>query len=433
MIIEIKNSYKRFITSSLIRSSGVYTIASFTNAAIPFVLLPLLTTHLTPSDYGIITMFATVQAFLYPFIGVNLEGAIARKYYSKDTDFSIYIGNCILIYCCTTIIVTCLIFLYSSSIESLTKIPRAWIHIIPIVCAAQFLGSLALVLWQVKEKPLKYAGFQISQSLVNTILTIIFVIILSYNWTGRLIAISFTTTFYAILCIFIFWKQKSIKFIINSTYIKHALKYGGGLVPHAIGGILILMTNRIFLTKMVSIEESGIYGVANQICCVISILTLSFNNAYVPWLYKKLAENKFTNQLKIVYLTYSYFICILLIGLVYYLLQPIIFKFFIGIKFISALRYCFWITLGYIFQGMYFMVTNYIGYAEKTHIQALITIAVGLINIPLNYIFILYFGALGAAISFATIFCLFFVFTWLLSAKVYPMPWNIFKMNRSLS
>lgn len=414
---------KQIFKSDLFKSSSVYTIASFSNAVIPFLLLPFLTTYLSPADYGIITMFITVQAFLYPILGVNLEGAVARKFYSKDTVLREYIGNCLLIFIITTILSSSLFYAFSNIIENYTKIPRNWILIIPIVCAGQFLCNLLLTLWQVREKPLKYASFQISQSLFNALLTILFILALSYTWTGRILAIFFATTIFALISIFIFWKKQDIKFVYNLSYIKHALKYGGGLIPHAIGGMLILMTNRLFLTKMVSIEDSGMYGVAAQISSVIAFLTFSFNNAYVPWLFKKLSGNKEGDKLKVVKLTYIYFAIILIVGLAYYLVQPIIFKLFVGAQFLPALQYCFWITLGYVFQGMYFMVTNYINYIEKTHIQAMITISVGIFNFPLNYFCIKIFGAIGAAISFAIIFCLFFIFTWLLSAKVYKMPW----------
>lgn len=419
----IRRASIKIIYSGLFKSLSIYTVASFTNAAIPLLLLPLLTTHLSPADYGIITMFVTVQAFLFPILGVNLEGAIARKFYSRDTDLSVYIGNSLLIFCCTTLLLLGLFFVFGNIIEIYTKIPRSWVLFIPIVTAAQFLGTLPLVLWQVREKPLKYAGFQISQSVINALLTIVFIILLSYNWTGRILSISLATTLFALFALFILWKQHDVRFVYNLSYIKHALKYGGGLVPHAIGGMLILMTNRLFLTKMVSIEEAGMYGVATQISSVIAFLTMSFNNAYVPWLFKKLTENREGDKLKIVKLTYVYFAVIMLLGLAYYFIQPIIFKYFVGAQFHSARQYCLWITLGFVFQGMYFMVTNYINYAEKTHIQALVTISIGILNIPLNYFCIKFFGAIGAAISFATIFGLFFIFTWLLSAKVYQMPW----------
>lgn len=414
---------KQILFSGLFKSLSLYTIASFANAAIPFLLLPILTTRLTPIDYGIITMFATVQGFLLPILGVSLEGAVVRKFYSADTDFGVYIGNCLMVFMGSGIFCFSLFFIFKDVIASYTQIPLEWILLIPIVCAAQFLCNLTLALWQVKEKPVKYVSFQILQSFINALLTIGFIICLSYNWKGRIWAIIITTVSFAIIGVFSFWKQNNVKLKINRSYIKHALNYGGGLVPHAIGGMLILMTNRMFLTKMVSIEESGVYGVANQICSVIMFLTLSFNNAYVPWLFRKLAGNNYHDKVKIVRLTYLYFGVILLFGFCYYLILPLIFKYFVGVKFISALNYCFWIILGLVFQGMYFMVTNYINFAEKTLVQALLTISIGIMNVPLNYVCILYFGGLGASISFALIFFLFFVFTWLLSSKVYAMPW----------
>jgi O-antigen/teichoic acid export membrane protein len=155
----------------------------------------------------------------------------------------------------------------------------------------------------------------------------------------------------------------------------------------------------------------------------MTFLTLSFNNAYVPWLFRKLTENKEGEKARIVRFTYIYFVGIIIIGLAYFLVQPLIFKYFIGKEFLPALRYCFLITMAFAFQGMYFMVTNYINYAEKTYLQALVTIFVGLLNIPLNYLCIKYFGSIGAAISFTLIFILLFITTWLLSARVYKMPW----------
>jgi O-antigen/teichoic acid export membrane protein len=72
---------------------------------------------------------------------------------------------------------------------------------------------------------------------------------------------------------------------------------------------------------------------------------------------------------------------------------------------------------------MYFMVVNYISYVEKTYYQAIITVSVGLVNVPLNYFLILEFGAVGSGMAFACSFFLLFVFTWILSGKLYSMPW----------
>ncbi|MEI7423449.1 MAG: oligosaccharide flippase family protein [Prolixibacteraceae bacterium] len=418
---------KLIFKSNLFKNSSVYTIASFTNAAIPFLLLPILTKYLTTSDYGIISMFSTVVAFLIPFVGFNLDAAVTRRFYSKDTDLATYLWNSLLILISTTIFSIGLFFAFRNTIEIYTKIPVNWLLLIPVVASAQFLCSLNLVLWQVREKPFKYAIFQILQSALNASLTILFVVVLFNNWKGRILSIVISTSVFALIAVFVFWKQNDIKILFKYSYLKNALRYGGGLIPHALGGSLILLTNRFFLTKMVNIDESGLYGVANQICSIIPFITFSFNNAFVPWLYKKLAENKEIDKRNIVKFTYAYFVIILLFGLIYYLFQPLIFNIFIGKQFHTAIQYSLWILLGFAFQGMYFMVTNYILYSEKTHIIATITIFIGIVNIPLNYLLITLFGGIGAAISFAAIFFIYFIATWLVSAKLYPMPWTLKK------
>ncbi len=75
---------KEIIESKLFKGAGIYGISSFINAAIPFLLLPLLTRKLTPADYGVVTMFTTFQGYLIPVIGLNLENAITRTMYKKN-------------------------------------------------------------------------------------------------------------------------------------------------------------------------------------------------------------------------------------------------------------------------------------------------------------------------------------------------------------
>ena len=423
------NYLSLIIKSDLFKNSSIYIIASFSNAVIPFLLLPMLTHFLTKLDYGIITMFVTVVALVLPLVGFNLDAAVTRRYYSKDTDLSIFLWNSLFIFFTMSLFCFILFYFFKDSIGFYIDIPENWVLMIPLVASATFLSNLALVLFHVREKPIKFATFQVTQSILNASLTTIFIIILLYGWTGRILSIIISTSIFSCISIFLLFKNKDIKFVFNFSYIKYAISYGGGLIPHAIGASLILLTNRFFLTKMISIEESGLYGVANQICSIVPFITISFNNAYVPWLYRKLSLNNEIEKIKIVKLTYAYFFFIITFVLTFYLVQPLIFHVFIGEKFQNAIQYSFWILLGFAFQGMYYMVTNYILYSEKTYTLAAITISIAIVNIPLNYYLIDYYGELGAAISFAIIFFLYFIITWFISSKIFEMPWFIFKFN----
>jgi Na+-driven multidrug efflux pump len=100
-------------------------------------------------------------------------------------------------------------------------------------------------------------------------------------------------------------------------------------------------------------------------------------------------------------------------------------KFFVSRNFYFAYKYVLWIALGYAFQGMYFMVVNYIFYVKKTYILAWVTFTSAGVNIVLNYFFIKANGAIGAAQATTITFFVQFIMVWILSAKVYKMPWKL--------
>ena len=65
----------RILAHPLLRSGGVYFVANVANAGLPFLMLPFLTRYLTPTDYGIVSMFGVLVGILIPFVGVNTHAA----------------------------------------------------------------------------------------------------------------------------------------------------------------------------------------------------------------------------------------------------------------------------------------------------------------------------------------------------------------------
>ncbi|MCA6417299.1 MAG: oligosaccharide flippase family protein, partial [Cytophagales bacterium] len=59
------------VDSNLLKSSFVFTASNALNSAIPFLLIPVLTRYLSPSDYGIVSIFQVVATMLISFAGLN--------------------------------------------------------------------------------------------------------------------------------------------------------------------------------------------------------------------------------------------------------------------------------------------------------------------------------------------------------------------------
>lgn len=412
--------------SSLFKNAGIYTFSSLLNSALPFLMMPILTRYMTPSDFGIVAMFSVLVSFVVPITGLSMHGAIQRQYYERDTiDLSIYVFNCLLILAASGFLISIPFYLFAGSISNLSSMPKRWLWTIIVFSIAHFITLINLNLWQAQLKAHKFAVYQFTKTIINVVITLSLVVWLGLAWQGRIAAQIYTTIGFGFISFYFLYKDGWLKLRFNKLYIFNALKFGIPLIPHALGSVMMTMTDRIFITNMVNISATGLYSVACQIGMVLSLIENSFNQAYVPWLFNNLKKNDENTKKKIVRATYSYFVVIIILAIGLSAIAPLFIRIFIGKQFANATVYVFWISIGFAFNGMYLMVVNYIFYVEKTYILAFITLFCAILNIVFNYILIKLNGSLGAAQATALTFFLSFVMTWFLSSKVYQMPWSI--------
>ena len=414
-------------SNKFLKAFGLYTITKVLNSCIPFFLLPIMTLYLSPEDYGLISMVVVVASFVQPIVTLNMDSSIVRKYYDTNVDIPKYIGSCIIYILISVVFCTLILHFTKEKIEVIIHVPSMVLSLIPLYCFFLFFKNILLYFWQVKSLPLKFGTFSICCTIVEVSIALFCIIILGLNWRGRVVSLGITAFFSAIFAFFYFKKKQMILFALNKDYLRHAIVYGIGLVPHAIGGSIMVLANRFYIGNMISLEEVGFYSVANQLACILSFLILSFNNAYVPWLFERLS-NKEYDKTKLVRTTYIFMCGFCLLGFFSYVIIDQIFPFFINSSFENSLKHVPWLLLGFVFQGFYFVQTNYIMFVEKTYLTGSITIISATISIFLNLIFIKFWGAIGASIAFAVTYLLYFVLTWIVSAKVFPMPWFKFKM-----
>lgn len=415
----------RILQSSLLRSAGIYTLTNIANASIPFILIPILTSHLSPKDYGLISMYTLLIGLTSPFIGLGSQSTLTKRFFSQEKFiFSKYVGNCIILVILTTIVVLLLFLLFNSYLSYYTAITGIWLYTIIAITLSMYLTQILLIILQVQVKPFYYGVIQISQSALNLGLSVWFIVNLKNDWTGRVKGQLWASVFFAILSLVFLKKNKLLQLKFDKTYIKDILRFGTPVIPHIIGGMLLAMTDRIVLANTVGISDTGIYTVAYQIASSLSLLTTSFNNAYAPWLFSKLSQNNYTLKLNIAVFTYRYFLCLLLFGLIIFFATRWCIPFIVGAAFINSANYIGWIIAGFVFNGMYLMVTNYIFYAEKTQYLSYVTLSIMLIHFPLCYFLVKHNGVIGAAQANTISYFIYFVATWLLSIYIYPMPWR---------
>lgn len=415
--------FTNLLKNNLFKSGSIYTASSIIEKAIPFLLLPVLTRYLSTADYGIVSMFTVLVGLTLPFTGYNSHAAILRIYFKDDIDIPVYISNALFILIGSSIIAAFIVFIFSDFIAFYSKFPENWLFTVILIGTFQFLVNVILVVWQGQDKAIHYGVFRILLTALNIGLAVLLIVGLGYGWEGVVVGKTTTIVLFGIMAIVVVKNNGLLKFKFKKKYIKHALYYGVPLIPHVLSGFIIAVSDRVFITNMVGINETGIYSVGYQVGMIIVVLAGSFNKAWTPWLYSKLNDGDSLIKKKIVKFTYIYIFTILCLALFLSMLAPWFMKFLVGQNFYGATKYIIWIAFGYAFNGMYFMVASYIFYVEKTHLLSWMTFSAALTNVVLNYIFILYFGAIGAAQATTLTYVILFILTWILASRVYKMPW----------
>jgi O-antigen/teichoic acid export membrane protein len=416
---------------NFLKSLSIYTSTSILNSAIPFLLLPILTNYLTVEEYGLLAIMQIFIIFTIPFISINIQSTLQLEYHDLDADkFALWVSSVLIIPLITIFIVLLFFMLFESLIYSFINTSLLWILLIPLIAFMQVVPQTILSIYKISERPIDYAKYQLSLTGLNLLLTVGLVVLLNLNWEGRILAIFLTYLLFTFIGIYLLIKMKLIVLRIEKRYVQKALQLGTPLIVHVVSATLFMMSDRLFISYYLGNEALGIYAVGAQVAMMALIIQQSFNQAWVPYLFKNLKIGSRENKIKIIKISYISMLFFLLLPFIIELINPLFFYFFINEKFIDAMSYVFWIALGYSLLGMYKVVTNYIFYKKRVKLLSMMTFLSLLINLILNYFLIQKYGAIGVAYGTSITVAIFFIIAFILANKVHPMPWLFFIKGR---
>ncbi|MGR5431127.1 lipopolysaccharide biosynthesis protein [Vibrio astriarenae] len=412
---------------NLTNKAITYLLSNIINASIPFLLLPLLTRVLTPSEYGEVALFQSLVIGLGAIIGVNTVGSANRKYYDDDIknhELARYNGSCIQILIVSTLFTLLLLLPLYESLAFYLSISPKWIFSSVIVSVGVYLIQFRLGQWQIRGKASRFGIYQILTSFLNMGLSVLFVVAFNFGAQGRIDGQLYAVLFVSLLGIISLFKDKLVTLtVVDYKFIKEALKFGIPLIPHVFGAFLLSSVDRFVISRELGLSQAGTYMVVAQVGMVLALLFDAINKAYVPWLFDILKRDCIKEKGLLVKNTYLYFIFLLSISPIFFLLGPKFITLFAGANYKVSGTLIGLICLGQIFGGMYLMVTNYLFYHKKTGTLSIVTIGVGVLNLLLILILIQPYNLVGVALAFVISKFFQFILTWWLAYKVSDIPW----------
>ena len=410
---------------SLYKSTLIYGVSNALIPASAFLLLIVLTNFLTPAEYGIVTMFVILMGMGQACIGINVHGAIGRRYYDRDKiEFPEYVTNGLGIILATGLLFIIASFVLGPFLSRWTNLSSPWLALTFLMCSCQMVCWTMSALWVSMAKPIPYTLFQVYISGVTLVGVLLLVVYGGMTWEGRILGQGFALCSAGCIALIALYRKGLITFTFRKDYLRHALAFGLPLIPHSVGIWIITATDHWLIKTFFGMDELGIYGVGIRIGMLIMLAQDAFNRAWMPQFYERLKSGSDEDHKYVIKVTYGFNVCILAVALLFGLVAPYIFSLFLGEAYLESSQYVLWIALGYAFNGMYKLVANIFYYLHKTGILAIVTVITAILNVVISYFLIKALGSIGAAIGTMTAFLLMYIFTHILAVRHYKLPWN---------
>lgn len=419
----LNNIIIKYFKSNLLKTSVVYSFFNLLNSALPFLLIPFLTRFLTTEDYGKISMITLFVTFLSPIVGLSAVSIVTKNYFQvsniklRHTIQSVFV---LLISSCLFLLF--IFFIFKSQLYYFFSLKINLIFIGLVLASTQFIISLTSTIFQMENRPFIFGLIQFTQTLINTFLTFFLIYYIKSGWEGRIQAWISANIILSIISLILLYKKSFFnEFKLNVSVIKEIIRYCFPIIPYTMSGMIIAMNDRFFVNKILGSSYVGIYTLGLQIGGILNIIFVSINSAFVPWLFKKIAQNYSSNY--IIGTFYIFSTIMIIISFLFWGFTTVMLHFVIGEKFMQISNYLYLFILTNVFNSIYLIFTNYFIYKGETKVLALNTFVVTLFNLPLCYYLIKFFYLEGAVFATMITSLITLILTIISANKYFKFPW----------
>ena len=368
----------------LMKNTIIIAIGKLSTQIISYLLLPLYTSQLDPSEYGNYDFICTLSIFLCPIITLLMEESMFR--YLIDADSKVQRKKIITQTIIYTFFGTVLFTIIAALIMGFgTDYTPMYITAIITFVISNILIGLSNALSRGLGKIKLYSVSNFILGISTIILNIVFILSLNAGAEGLLWANTIANAFTAIVILGILKLPKYIG-KINKPLMKDMIKYSIPLVPNSISWSIIDMSDRIILTQMVSSAANGIYAMANKFPNIINVL---YGYFYTAWkesaakIVKEDNKNQYYNSIYHDAKRFLYAVTICLIAV-----MPFAFPIFINEAYNEAYVYIPIVMIATYYSNLSSFYGGIFSAYKDTKIMGTTTIIAAVINLVIDLLLV---------------------------------------------
>ncbi len=407
------------------KHSAIYGLGKILQRLIGFLLIPIYTRYLTPTDYGVVAVLLLTMIVVESIWTDAVNNVMSRFYFNyksqKDRNEVVSTNQVMQIVFILTI--STLGFWFSRDICLLLFGTAKYVLLLRLMVGTFFFSSVTAIpmtLLRLKERSLHSSIVNLAKLLLAVFLNILFIVILDMGLFGLFLSGTINAFIFFLILTPKMIFETGLRFSLEKT--KPMVKYMLPLIPAGGLSLLLLKSDIFLLQKLSTTANAGLYNLAEMFGQATHVLILApFGFIWFPFVFSNFKRPKIRETLSRIQ-TYVLFLLILAGLAVSMLIRPVL-AVMVGPGFFELYKAVPVIILAFFFFGLYQAFFN-IGFLirKKTKYQLLVQGISAIIIIALNLLLIPTFGFMGAAISKLIAFSLLALIAYAISFKLYNIP-----------
>ena len=420
---------------TLLGNALIYILSDGITKALSFLILPFVSFYLIPEQLGIAANFDVLQSILMLLAGQAIVNALPYFYYDRSREeIGLLVSNLLFIIIAVNLCFLIIILLIYGLIDEYLHIGLFLQLLTLISVIANLLLSINLILYRLEEKPFVFLKLQLLQSLIYVFLLILLVVCLRKEALGKIYSAVFSCSIVCLLHIYLLYKRGYLIWKIDRNSIGELLRFGIPLLPHSLSFWIKSGMDKILLTTFCGLSVNGLYSMAMSFGAIYSIFKVAFDNAYIPYLQKRISKMTFDNQkaekkqlVRISYIISSVFF---LLFFVVMFICWILIQYVLSDLYRDSFQFIPWRLFSLTIYSFYSLVVQYPYTAKKTLGLGIITFSGSIIQLLLTFVLVRMLGADGIKYSLVIGALVTMFSVWWYSNRVYPLPWFSFWKHR---
>ena len=415
---------------TLLKSSGIYALASVATPVITLALSPFLARHLSPSAYGAFTIINTFVSLVAGVTQLGLGSAFFRAYnydYQTEKDRRDVLATITTLLAIVSIVTALLMFLGASWLAKTLLDSSALSNIMYLGAIIVLLQNLAVpgFAWlRAENKPLLYSLLSIGNLLVSLITNLVLIGMFSAGLMGAVIGIGSGYAFVTLCLLPVIIIHAGIKIRVDIA--RNVLSFGVPMVLSVVSYWALQVLDRYLLNIFGSLAQTSEYAVAYSLGSAISIVVISpFTLAWASAMFTIAKRKDAARVFQTVFRLLAYFLLFSAFGLslvgkflLYWLFPPVYHTAAFVIPIVAA---------SLTFYGLYYIVNVGLNIKRKTWISSVFSTIAAITNLILNLVLIPRYGAMGAAIATLLAYIVLVLVAYIVNQRMYPLPLEIGK------